>query len=112
MHLRDIQVQAWQTAEDKGFHAHLAALPPREQALIRLALIHTEVSECAQEVKRRGVTPETRPALAEELADTIIRIADLAGCLTVDLDLAVQRKLAINAQRPMHYGTPREERAP
>lgn len=114
MDLKAIQQDAWQTAEQQGFHANLDTLPQREQALIRLALIHTEVAECTQEIKRHGVTPQNVALIAEELADTIIRIADFAECIEhalgpqMDLGLAVKLKLELNKYRPKYYGTPQE----
>lgn len=107
MNLTEIQRIAWQTAEDKGHHENLASLGTREATLVRLALIHTELSEAAQIVKRHGVGGR-EAELAEELADTIIRIADLAQELHLDLDLAVWLKLETNKHRPMYYGTPDE----
>ena len=111
MHLHEIQQDAWQTAHEKGLHANLQPLPEREQTLIRLALIHTEVSEVTQIVKRYGITYERLGLVAEELADTIIRIADLAQCLGLDLDAAVTVKLEANRERPYAYGTPWERAA-
>lgn len=40
-----------------------------------------------------------REAIADELADSLIYLARLADVVRVDLDLAVQRKLARNAER-------------
>jgi NTP pyrophosphatase (non-canonical NTP hydrolase) len=96
-------------ADAKGFHGDPHTLRTRDSTLIRLALIHTEVSEATQIVKRYGVE-EDLARLAEEFADVLIRVADLAGCLAIDLDAAVQAKLVKNAQRPRQYGTPWEER--
>jgi NTP pyrophosphatase (non-canonical NTP hydrolase) len=108
MHLDDIQIAAWRTAEHKGHHAQLAPLPVREQTLIRLALIHTEVSEATQHVKRQGITPATLPLIAGELADTLIRLCDLAQCLQIDLMRATILELDANTRRPHGYGTPWE----
>ena len=110
MHLRDIQHDAYNTARMKGLHDNLNPLPMREQTLIRLALIHTEVSEATQIVKRHGITPQVHGLIAEEFADTIIRLAELAHHLHIDLDAAVAMKLDFNKTRPMHFGTPEEQR--
>jgi NTP pyrophosphatase (non-canonical NTP hydrolase) len=109
MDIQELVRQAWAIADAKGFHGDPHTLHTRDSTLIRLALIHTEVSEATQVVKRHGVD-DRRDMLAEELADVLIRVADLAGCLALDLDAAVQVKLAKNAQRPRQYGTPWEER--
>ena len=46
----------------------------------------------------------------DELADIVIRVADLAETLGGNLEEAVQTKLAYNRTRPYQYGTPTEER--
>ena len=107
MDITTLQQQAWQNAEDKGFHSHTPMLDLRSMALIRLALIHTEVSEATQEIKRHGAGD--RYAIGQELADVLIRCADLATTLGIDLEGAVVTKLLANTQRPMHYGTPWEQ---
>jgi len=102
MTLRELQEQAFAGAEQKGFHESLAW--DRYGVLVRLCLIHTEVSEAAQAVKRHGIV--TRQEIAEELADILIRLGDLAEGLGIDLSTAVQAKMAKNETRPYLYGTP------
>jgi NTP pyrophosphatase (non-canonical NTP hydrolase) len=108
--LAHLQHVAWEIAERKGLHDNLRHFPHREATLIRLALIHTEVSEAAQEVKRHGVTVENTRVIGEELADVLIRVADLAEELGIDLSLEVDIKLSHNRLRPYKYGTPDEEK--
>ena len=70
----------------------------------KLALVHSEVSE-AMEGHRKGLMDDKlphRPMLEVELADAVIRIADLAGALGLDLGGAIAEKMAFNAQRPDH----------
>lgn len=110
MDLNDMAQRMWEIAEEKGLHDNLILLPLREATLIRLALVHTEVSEAAQVVKRHGVSAQTLTLLAEEIADTFLRLGDLTHGLGIDLTLAVERKLALNRQRPLYYGTPQERR--
>ena len=43
-----------------------------------------------------------RSMIEVELADAVIRIADLAGALNLDLGGAVQEKLEFNRHRPDH----------
>jgi NTP pyrophosphatase (non-canonical NTP hydrolase) len=108
--LSHLQQTAWDIAEQQGLHESLDALPVREGTLIRLALIHTEVSEATQEVKRHGVTPANLRAIGEELADVLIRVAELAQGLGIELSAAVEAKLAKNRLRSYKYGTPEESR--
>lgn len=70
----------------------------------KLCLIHSEISE-AMEGHRKGLQDDKlphRPMIEVELADAVIRIADLAGALGLDLGGAIAEKMAFNAQRPDH----------
>lgn len=70
----------------------------------KLCLTHSEVSE-AMEGHRKGLMDDKLPhrtMLEVELADAVIRIADLAGALNLDLGGAIAEKMAFNAQRPDH----------
>jgi hypothetical protein len=70
----------------------------------KLCLIHSEISE-AMEGHRKGLPDDKlphRPMSEVELADAVIRIADLAGALGYDLGGAIAEKLAFNAVRPDH----------
>lgn len=76
----------------------------------KLCLTHSEVSE-GMEGHRKGVMDNHlphRPMLEVELADAVIRIADLAGALKLDLGGAIADKLAYNATRPDHKPEARE----
>ena len=70
----------------------------------KLCLIHSEVSE-AMEGHRKGLADDKlphRPMIEVELADAVIRIADLAGALGLDLGGAIAEKIAFNQKRPDH----------
>lgn len=70
----------------------------------KLCLIHSEISE-AMEGDRTGAMDDKLPhrsALEVELADALIRIADLAGALNLDLGGAVAEKMAYNQKRADH----------
>jgi NTP pyrophosphatase (non-canonical NTP hydrolase) len=65
----------------------------------KLALITSEVSEALEAYRKDD------PAnFAEELADTLIRVLDLASGLGIDLDSAVAAKLEKNKQRGYRHG--------
>jgi hypothetical protein len=70
----------------------------------KLCLTHSEISE-SMEGHRKGLMDDKlphRPMIEVELADAVIRIADLAGALGLDLGGAIVEKLAFNAHRPDH----------
>lgn len=95
MTLAEIQREAHETAVEKGWYEH--ERPPLEL----LMLITTEVAECAEEWRKPEVALE---AIAEELADVVIRCADAAAHWQVDLQQAVTAKMAANKARPRRHG--------
>jgi len=82
----------------------------KESFAAKLALIHGEVSETLEDKRdNRGDNEiyfegEKPCGIPIELADTVIRIADLAGFLGIDLEKAIKRKLLYNATRPFKHG--------
>lgn len=76
----------------------------------KIALIHSEISE-ALEGDRKGLMDDKIPyrrAIEVELADAVIRIADLAGFLKLDLEGAVSDKMVYNRKREDHKKEARE----
>ena len=66
----------------------------------------TDESDCFQyghedQCQYRGTNPE---GVAVELADAVIRIADLCGYLGIDLDAVISEKMAYNETRPFKHG--------
>jgi NTP pyrophosphatase (non-canonical NTP hydrolase) len=70
----------------------------------KLALIHSEVSEALEGARKNRMDDHLphRKSIEVELADAVIRIADLAGALGLDLGGAIAEKMAYNAQRADH----------
>lgn len=93
-----------------------------------IALIHSELSEALEEVRAGNRIRPNDPApavyysgggysataptaccikpegYAIELADAVIRIADLCGYMGIDLEAAIKEKMAYNATRPRMHG--------
>lgn len=67
-------------------------------------LIVSEIAE-AMEGHRKGLMDDKLPhrkMIEVELADAVIRICDLCGALGLDLQGAIEEKLAYNKERPDH----------
>ena len=70
----------------------------------KLALIHRETS-AGWEGHRKNLMDDKLPQypmLGVELADAVIRIFDLAGCMNYDLGTMIQEKRRFNANRADH----------
>lgn len=108
MRINELQQKAFDTAREKGFWPDYPVVPPIS-IVEKLALVHSEVSEAVESLRKRekfvwygdNGKPE---GLASELADVIIRVADLAEACGIDLELMVEKKMEYNAGRPAMHG--------
>jgi NTP pyrophosphatase (non-canonical NTP hydrolase) len=80
---------------------------------LKLALIHSEVSEALEEWRAGHAytevyynTPDVlKPeGFPTELADIMIRVADMAEGYGIDLNEVIKIKMAYNATRPYKHG--------
>lgn len=92
MRIKELVKIAHKTAIDKGFWEN-----EREFGTL-IALIHSEASE-ALEAHRKE-----EDNIGEELADIVIRVADLAGGYNIDLEWEVAKKMDYNLKRPYKHG--------
>lgn len=77
----------------------------------KLALVHSEVSE-ALEGHRKNLADDKLPhrsAFATELADVVIRVADLAAAHDINLGEIIAEKMEYNANRLDHRRENREK---
>ena len=79
----------------------MAAIVKRDFVLSQLAKVASEVGEAVQAIQRHDINSAE---LEEELADIIIRVADLAGFMDINLGRAVHRKTMVNRSRPRKHG--------
>lgn len=73
-------------------------------AAVKISLIHSEVSECLEGIRKGLMDDHLKHRSMEEVeaADIIIRLLDLAGARGWNLDEAVQEKREYNKQRADH----------
>jgi len=100
MRIQDLMDRINQYAHDKGWWDK-----PREFGTL-IALVHSELSE-ALEAERVNMQSDKIPEFSgveEELADTIIRILDMAKELKLDLIGALRAKMDYNDTRAYRHG--------
>jgi NTP pyrophosphatase (non-canonical NTP hydrolase) len=105
MDIKHLVDEAYSTAKSKGWHDNERSIPEM------LALIHSEVSEALEEYRQHGYEKmyhresDGKPeGFSYEIADIIIRIADLSGHLDIDLEAALEEKMKFNTTRPYRHG--------
>lgn len=113
IHNQNVAV-GWWTKEDQDLARSFPDATSKECANLiaaKLCLVHSEVSE-ALEGMRKGLMDDHlkhRTMLEVELADTVIRIMDLAGYLNLDLGGAIEEKFQYNKTRADHKLSNRAE---
>jgi NTP pyrophosphatase (non-canonical NTP hydrolase) len=95
-----IQKMAHETAKANGFWE--SERNPSEL----LMLIVTELAEVCEALRHGDPKSTVIPfsSVAEELADAVIRIADMAQGLGIPLSEAILAKLEYNKKRPYKHG--------
>jgi len=104
MTINELVDKSHANAREKGFWGD----PPTP--LESMALVTSEISEAVEELRK--VDPAwswiPKPGKPEgvdiELADAVIRIADFCGFHGIDLEFAIQAKMAYNREREFMHG--------
>lgn len=108
MRIKELVTEAFEASKAKGWHDPSVDV----DVGTRVALIHSELSEALEEARKdsnlrkiyaNGLDPKPE-GFPVELADAVIRIADLCGKEGIDLEEAIRIKLAYNATRPHRHG--------
>jgi NTP pyrophosphatase (non-canonical NTP hydrolase) len=102
--------EAWLTAEEHGWHEY--AMYGSLNIPEKLALVHSEISEALESYRDETGEPwefyvetDGKPeGFCIELADAVIRIADLCGELDIDLEKCIKTKMKYNETRPYRHG--------
>lgn len=110
IHARNVEAGWWTDPRTKEtLEGYIEGMPeePRyakRDVLNLLCLVHSEVSEACEGVRKNLPDDKLphRSMFEVELADTLIRIFDLAGAHNLDLTGATLEKLGFNQTRPDH----------
>lgn len=110
MNINEMRDNAHENARSKGWWDNE---PDEINFGEKLMLIVSEASEALEEWRNGHDLTETyyndeKPTKPEgvpsELADIVIRIGDLCGRAGIDLEAAIEEKMAYNSGRPYRHG--------
>jgi len=105
MNIKDLQKESHALAREKGWHD-----TPRTIGDL-IALCHSELSEALEALRDPSFAPNTVADITGkpegfpiELADLLIRVADMAELYGIDLEQAINIKMEYNRTRPYRHG--------
>ena len=107
MEIEMMQSEAWGNSEDHGFHDG----PEPKHIPTKLLLLVQEATEAFDEIRDGNNLALNRyeangkpVGFPSEIADIVIRAADIAGIVGFDLNAAVVEKMNYNRRRPFMHG--------
>lgn len=95
--INDLTEKAYKTAVEHGWYEVPVSFAEE------IALCHSELSEALQEYREGGFSTR-KDKIAEELADTVIRIFTVSSRHQFDLESAILSKMEKNIHRPYRHG--------
>ncbi|MDP3908879.1 MAG: hypothetical protein Q8Q14_00670 [Gemmatimonadales bacterium] len=109
MTIGELVREAHGTARAKGWHDDDETPPDPIRIVAWLGLVCSEAAEAMEDVRLGNMAltfgEDGKPeGLPSELADILIRVADIAGALGIDLEAAVVAKASYNARRSRRHG--------
>ena len=94
--MKNLNEAAKEVMENRIAHGFVTT---KQNMLEKLMLVVTEAAEAAEDVRH-----DDWGHFGEELADLMIRVMDIGATLGIDLEHEIDRKMAINQERPYLHG--------
>ena len=103
MNINEFVDRAHENAAKHGFWEQHENLEKYDDILVStgnmLMLVVGEVSEAHEALRKND-----KENFKEELADIVIRVADMCGGLDIDLEYEIIKKMDTNSKRPYKHG--------
>lgn len=97
-------LEAFRDLDATSFDAIREPIYSREGKLTREPTCYV-LTRPAPDLPLESTVVHNKPeGVRSELADVVIRVADMCGLYGIDLDAAIQEKLAYNKTRPYRHG--------